>query len=128
MSINIDRLAKFQKALGERKRTPTETIGLVLKILDFKETEIRLYDILLKKEMIMDEIVQTLDTSERSARSHIKTLYEKGFVKKRAVIGDRLKYAYSSVSPEIAWRILKNDINRTLNQVNKVLKNVHTFL
>jgi predicted DNA-binding transcriptional regulator len=127
MSIDIDRLTKLQKALKERKRTPVEVLTTVLRLLDFKEAEIKLYSTLLKKEMMMDEIVQNLNASERSARTHIKVLYEKGFVKRKVVIGDRLKYTYSSISPETAWRIVKKEVNSVLKQVDKILKNVSVF-
>ena len=128
MGISVDRLARLQKILKEGKRTPTEVLSTVLKFLDFKEAEIKLYNILLKKEMAMDEIVKKLNASERSARAHIKTLYEKGFVKRRVIVGDRLKYAYSSVSPETAWKLVKKGVNSALKQVDKILRNVSFLL
>ncbi len=126
--MSIDRLARLEKVLKEKKRAPTEVLSTVLKFLDFKDAEIRLYKILLKREMMMDEIVQNLNASERSAREHIKTLYKKGFVKRKVVIGERLKYAYYSVSPETAWKIVKRGVNNALKDVDKILKNVSVFL
>ncbi len=124
---DADRLTKLQEILKKGKRTPVEVFTTVLRFLDFKEAEIRIYKLLLKKEMGVSEIVQNLNASERSARAHIKTLYEKGFVKRRVVIGNRLKYAYSSVSPEIAWQIVRGGVNKTLNRVDTILKNANVF-
>lgn len=123
--VTADRLTKIQEILNKGKRTPVQVFSTVLRFIDFKEAEIKIYNLLLKKDMEMGEIVQNLNASERSARGHIKTLYEKGFVKRRVVVGNRLKYAYSSVSPEIAWRIIRGSVNRTLNQVDKILKNAN---
>jgi predicted DNA-binding transcriptional regulator len=128
MGINVDLLTKLQKALKERKKTPAEVLSTVLKILDFKEAEIKLYNILLKKELTMEEIVQALNASERSARRHIKTLCEKGFVKRNVVMGDRLKYTYASVSPKIAWKIVKKEANGALKRIDEILKNVSIAL
>lgn len=124
MGINVNLLAKLQKALKKRKKTPAEVLSMILKILDFKETEIRLYNILLKKELTMEEIVQTLNVSERSAREHIKMLCEKGFVKRNVVMGNRLKYTYASASPKIAWKIVKKETNGALKRVDEILKKV----
>jgi len=128
MDINIDRLEKLQKILKERKRKPIELLNTVLKLLDFKKVEIKLYNTLLKKEMKMNELVQRLNISERSIRTHIKTLYKKGFIKRKALMGDRLKYVYSSVTPKIAWKIVKKRVNETLNQVDKIFQKISVFL
>jgi predicted DNA-binding transcriptional regulator len=128
MDISVDRLEKLQKILKERKRKPIELLNAVLKLLDFKKVEIKLYNALLKKQMKMNELVQRLNMSERSIRTHIKTLYKKGFIKRKALMGNRLKYVYSSVTPKIAWKIVKKRVNETLNQVDKIFQKISVFL
>ncbi len=128
MYISVDRLEKLQKILKERKRKPIELLNTVLKLLDFKKVEIKLYNTLLKKEMKMNELVQRLNISERSIRTHIKTLYKKGFIKRKALMGNRLKYIYSSVTPKIAWKIVKKRVNETFNQMDKIFQKISVFL
>jgi len=128
MNISVDKLEKLQVILKEKKRKPVELLNMVLKFLDFKKTEIKLYDSLLKKEMEMNEIVQCLNMSERSIRTHIKNLYKKGFIKRKVLMKGRLKYVYSSVAPEIAWKIVKKRVNETLNQMDKVFQKLSVLL
>jgi len=114
----MDRLTRIQKILKEKGKKPMELINIVLKFIDFKEAEIRLYNLLLDKEMTIAEIVRELKISERSVREHISKLYKKGFVNRKIVAENRLKYVYSSISPEIAWQMIKKNINAIINQID----------
>ncbi len=122
MNLNIDKLEELQRILKERKIHPIELLNTFFELLDFKETEIKVYNCLLKREMLVSEIIVALGVSERSIRSHLKKLYEKGFVNRKVIVSDRLKYAYFSVSPKTAWKIVKKNINDILKQVDSVFK------
>ncbi len=114
-------IADIEKALQEKKK-PTELLSIILGFLNFKAIEIKIYNLLLKSSMSIKQIEKQLNISERTVRKYIKRLDEERLINKRVEQGERLKYLYSSIPVKEAWKKVKGEIQRILDEINRVLQ------
>ncbi len=125
--MKIEKLTKF-KTLLKKKEKPEEIINNLFLFLGFKDTEIKLYNLLLSKQLTMKQIKEKMDVTERTIRENIKSLSEKQLIIRKVVTEDkRLKYVYSSVPITKAWQIIKSQIRKTMKKADKVLKKGHSL-
>ena len=82
-------IADIEKILKEGK-DPVEVLNVILRFLNFKPTEIKIYNILLKSSLTIKQIEKQLNLSERTIRKYIKRLEQEGFINKRVKQGKGL--------------------------------------
>ena len=104
------------------KKDPIETFSLVLSFFNFETMEVKLYNLLLNASLTIKEIEEQLDVSERSIRKHIKRLEEEGLITKTVEQGNRLKYVYRSISLPEAWKKVKANINKIIDEIGVVME------
>ena len=111
----------IEKALNQRKK-PIELLNIILRFLNFKSVEIRIYNLLLKTSLNIKQLEQQLNISERTIRKYIKRLDEEGFIIKKVEQGKRLKYVYMAVPIQETWEKVKDKIEKILSDITKVLE------
>ncbi|MGB2728710.1 MAG: helix-turn-helix domain-containing protein [Halobacteriota archaeon] len=116
-----DYIADIEKALKEGKK-PKELLTVILGFLNFKPIEIKIYDLLLNSSLTIKQIQNLLDLSERTIRKYIRRLDQEGFIIKRVEEGKRLKYVYSAVPVQEAWKKVKGKIQGALDEITRVLE------
>ncbi len=114
-------IADIEKALKEGKK-PTELLNVILGFLNFKPIEIKIYDLLLNSSLTIKQIQNLLDLSERTIRKYIRRLDQEGFIIKKVEEGKRLKYVYSAVPVQEAWKKVRGKIQETLDEITRVLE------
>jgi len=114
-------IADIEKILKEGK-DPVEVLNVILRFLNFKPTEIKIYNILLKSSLTIKQIEKQLNLSERTIRKYIKRLEQEGFINKRVKQGKRLKYIYNAVPIQEVWKNAKNEIQKILDEITKTLE------
>jgi len=117
----------IENALKGRKK-PIELLNIILGFLDFKTTEIKIYNLLLKSSLTIKQIEKQLNLSERTIRKYIKKLIQEGFITRKVEQGKRLKYVYMAVPVQETWEKVKDKVQKILDEITKVLeKNVVFF-
>jgi len=117
----------IENALKGRKK-PIELLNIILGFLDFKTTEIKIYNLLLKSSLTIKQIEKQLNLSERTIRKYIKKLIQDGFITRKVEQGKRLKYVYMAVPVQETWEKVKDKVQKILDEITKVLeKNVVFF-
>ena len=119
--VKRNRIADIEKILKEGK-DPAEVLNVILRFLNFKPTEIKIYNILLKSSLTIKQIEKQLNLSERTIRKYIKRLEQEGFINKRVKQGKRLKYIYNAVPIQEVWKNAKNEIQKILDEITKTLE------
>lgn len=114
-------IGDIEKALKEGKK-PKELLTVILGFLNFKPIEIKIYDLLLNSSLTIKQIQNLLDLSERTIRKYIRRLDQEGFIIKRVEEGKRLKYVYSAVPVQEAWKKVKGKIQGALDEITRVLE------
>lgn len=114
-------IGDIEKTLKEGK-DPAEVLSVILRFLNFKPTEIKIYNILLKSSLTIKQIEKQLNLSERTIRKYIKRLEQEGFINKRVKQGKRLKYIYNAVPIQEVWKNAKNEIQKILDEITKTLE------
>jgi predicted transcriptional regulator len=114
-------VADIENALIEGKKS-TELLNMILGFLDFKPVEIRIYNLLLKSPLTIKQIEKQLNLSERTIRKYIKRLDQEGFIIKKVEQSKRLKYIYTSTSPQEVWKKAQGIIQQILSKITKVLE------
>lgn len=106
----------------KRRKKPAELVNSILGFLDFKTTEIKIYNLLLKSSLTIKQIERQLNISERTIRKYIKKLGQNGFITRRVEQGKRLKYVYMAVPVQETWKKVKVKIQKILDEISKVLE------
>ena len=119
-------IADIEKIVKGRKK-PIELLNVILKFLNFKPIEIKIYNILLKSSLTIKQIEKQLNLSERTIRKYIKRLEQEGFINKKVKQGKRLKYIYSAVPIQEAWKNVRNKIQKILEEITKTLERKSMF-
>jgi len=119
--IKRNRIGDIQNLLKGRKN-PIELLNIILVFLNFKTTEIKIYNLLLKSPSTIKQIEKQLNLSERTIRKYIKRLDHEGFITKRVEQGKRLKYVYVAVPVQEMWIKVKSNIQQMLDEITKVLE------
>jgi len=119
-------IADIENVLKRRKK-PIELLNIVLGFLNFKTTEIKIYNLLLKSSLTIKQIERQLNLSERTIRKYIKKLDQGGFIIKKVVQGKRLKYVYMAVPVQETWKKVKDKIQKILDEITKVLEKKAVF-
>lgn len=114
-------IENIEKAINETKN-PVELLNVIFTFINFKPIEIKIYNVLLKTSFTIKQIEQKLDVSERTIRKHIKRLDEEGYIVKKVVHDKRLKYIYSAVPVQDAWKKVKDKISKILDDITKNLE------
>ncbi len=114
-------IADIEKALKEGRK-PTELLNVILGFLNFKPVEIKIYNLLLNSSLTIKQIEDRLNLSERTIRKYIRGLDQKGFIIKRVEQGKRLKYVYTAVPIQEAWKKVRGKIQGILGEVTRVLE------
>ncbi len=114
-------IADIEKALKEGKK-PTELLNVILGFLNFKPVEIKIYNLLLTSSLTIKQIQNLLHLSERTIRKYIRRLDQEGFIIKRVEAGKRLKYVYTAVPVQEAWKKVKGKIQKILDEITRVLE------
>lgn len=114
-------IVDIEKALKEGKK-PKELLNVILGFLNFKPIEIKIYDLLLNSSLTIKQIQNLLDLSERTIRKYIRRLDQEGFIIKRVEEGKRLKYVYTAVPVQEAWKKVKGKIQGALDEITRVLE------
>jgi len=78
--------------------------------------------------LTINDIERKLGISERGIREHIKNLVEKGFIKRKVMEGDRLKYAYSAIPIKEGWNKVKYEIEGIVEEIDKVFSKLKNRL
>jgi len=120
MKLEFDILTELKETIKNKKDKPLNLLNSVFVLLNFKDVEIKLYNLLLKKSLTIDEIKKKIDVSERTIRNYIKRLLEKGFIKREVLEEKRLKYVYLAVPIKQGWNKVKNEIEDIINRLDKV--------
>ena len=118
MSMHIDKITKIREVMEENGKNSLELLNTILRFLDFKKVEIILYNLLLERSLPISQIKRELNVSERTIREYVKRLLEKGFIARSVETGKRLKYIYSSISPEEAWKKMKDEIEEIVEKIS----------
>ena len=116
----------IENVLKGRKK-PTELLNSILGFLDFKKTEIKIYNLLLKSSLTIKQIERQLNLSERTIRKYIKKLGQDGFITRKVEQGKRLKYVYMAVPVQETWKKVKGKIQEILDKITKVLETKTAF-
>jgi len=119
-------IADIENVLKRRKK-PIELLNIVLGFFNFKTTEIKIYNLLLKSSLTIKQIERQLNLSERTIRKYIKKLDQGGFIIKKVVQGKRLKYVYMAVPVQETWKKVKDKIQKILDEITKVLEKKAVF-
>ena len=124
MAIKVDKITEF-KVIFKKKQKPEKLLNTIFNFLGFKDTEIKLYKLLLNKELTINQIKKQMKVTERTIREHIKDLLKKQLIVRKAVSrGKRLKYVYSSVSVKKAWQIIKEQVGQTMQEADKIFSKI----
>jgi|Deesub1362A_J573_1020465.scaffolds.fasta_scaffold02274_2 predicted DNA-binding transcriptional regulator len=119
-------IADIENVLKGRKK-PRELLNIILGFLNFKATEIKIYNLLLKSSLTIKQIERQLNLSERTIRKYIKKLGQEGFITRKVVQGKRLKYVYVAVPVQETWKKVKHKIQKILDEITKVLETKAVF-
>ncbi|RZN37228.1 MAG: HTH domain-containing protein [Methanophagales archaeon ANME-1-THS] len=119
--IKRNYIADIEKALKEGRK-PIELLNVSLGFLNFKPIEIKIYNLLLNSSLTIKQIENLLNLSERTIRKYIQRLDQEGFIIKRVEEGKRLKYVYTAVPVQEAWRRVKGKIQEILDEITRVLE------
>ncbi len=111
----------IENALMEKKR-PVALLNFILGFLNFKKTEIEIYNLLLKSSLTIKEIEKQLNLSERTIRKYIKRLYQEGFIVRKVEQGKRLRYIYMAIPIQKAWNKVKGNIQQIIDEITKVIE------
>lgn len=114
-------IADIEKSLEEGKK-PIELLSAILSFLNFKPIEIKIYDLLLNSSLTIKQIEDRINLSERTIRKYIRGLDQKGFIIKRVEQGKRLKYVYTAVPIQEAWKKVKGKIQEIIEEITRVLE------
>ena len=99
-----------------------ELLNVILGFLNFKPIEIKIYNLLLTSSLTIKQIQNLLNLSERTIRKYILRLDQEGFIIKRVEAGKRLKYVYTAVPVQEAWKKVKGKIQEILDEITRVLE------
>ena len=114
-------IVDIEKMLKTRKK-PIGLLNVILDFLNFKPIEIRIYNLLLKSSLTIKQIEKQLNLSERTIRKYIKRLEQERFIVKKVEENKRLKYVYSAVPIQKAWKKMKNKIRKILKEITETLE------
>jgi len=114
-------IADIEKALKEGNK-PMELLNVILGFLHFKPIEIKIYNLLLTSSLTIKQIENLLHLSERTIRKYIQRLDQEGFIIKKVEEGKRLKYVYTAVPIQEAWKKVKGKIQEILDEITQVLE------
>ena len=114
-------IADIEKALTEGNK-PMELLNVILGFLNFKPVEIKIYNLLLTSSLTIKQIQNLLHLSERTIRKYILRLDQEGFIIKTVEEGKRLKYVYTAVPIQEAWKKVKGKIQEILDEITQVLE------
>ena len=114
-------IADMEKALKEGRK-PIELLNVILGFLNFKPVEIKIYNLLLNSSLTIKQIQNLLNLSERTIRKYIQRLDQEGFIIKKVEEGKRLKYVYTAVPVQEAWKKVKGKIEEILDEITRVLE------
>lgn len=124
--IKSNYIADVENVLKGRKK-PIELLNIILGFLNFKTTEIKIYNLLLKSSLTIKQIEKQLNLSERTIRKYIKKLDKEGFITKKVEQGKRLKYVYMAIPVQKAWKKVKGKIQKILDETTEVLETKAVF-
>ncbi|RLG21426.1 hypothetical protein DRN74_02590 [Candidatus Micrarchaeota archaeon] len=125
MAMKVDKLTEL-KVILKKKQKPEKILNTIFLFLGFKNTEIKLYKLLLNKKLTINQIKKRMNVTERTIRGHINSLLEKQLITRKVVTeGKRLKYVYSSVPIAKAWQIIKKQIDKTMEETNRVFEKMN---
>jgi predicted transcriptional regulator len=119
--IKRNYIADIERILKKKKK-PIELLNVILGFLNFKSMEIKIYNILLKSSLTIKQMEKQLNLSERTIRKYIKRLDQEEFIIKNIEKGRRLKYIYSAVPIQEAWKKVQNKIQKILEEITKTLE------
>jgi len=114
-------IVDMEKALKEGRK-PIELLNVILGFLNFKPVEIKIYNLLLNSSLTIKQIQNLLNLSERTIRKYIQRLDQEGFIIKTVEEGKRLKYVYTAVPAQEAWKKVKRKIQEVLDEITRVLE------
>jgi|Deesub1362B_J571_1020462.scaffolds.fasta_scaffold00190_40 predicted DNA-binding transcriptional regulator len=108
-------------------RVMHEKFENLLRSLGVKRTEIKIYRLLLEREVPMriTEIQKELGISERSVREHVLNLYRRGFLKRQLIQKGWLGYVYTAISPTELLERLKENIVKRISEIEEELNKRH---
>ena len=116
-----DYTADIEVALKEGSNQK-ELLNAILAFLNFKPVEIKIYNLLQNSSLTIKQIQDMLNLSERTIRKYIRELDQKGLLIKNVERGKRLKYVYTAVPIQEAWKKVKGKIHEILDGVSNVLE------
>lgn len=114
-------IADIEKALKEGTE-PIALLNVILGFLKFKPIEIKIYNLLLTSSLTIKQIQNLLNLSERTIRKYIQRLDQEGFIIKKVEAGKRLKYVYTAVPIQEAWKKVKGKIQEIIAEITRVLE------
>nr|QNO56701.1 hypothetical protein JBENMAEK_00020 [Methanosarcinales archaeon ANME-1 ERB7] len=119
--VKRNNIADIEKALKEGTE-PIALLNVILGFLKFKPIEIKIYNLLLTSSLTIKQIQNLLNLSERTIRKYILRLDQEGFIIKKVEAGKRLKYVYTAVPIQEAWKKVKGKIQEIIEEITRVLE------
>lgn len=98
-------------------------LAKVFEKLKLKPSDIRIYSLLLNRELGVREIASELSLSTRFVRERLKELTSRGIVKRRLVEDKWLGYKYVAEEPREVIRKIRAQILDELLKLEKMLGN-----
>ncbi|MEM0350202.1 MAG: helix-turn-helix domain-containing protein [Archaeoglobaceae archaeon] len=99
-------------------------IAEIIEKIKLKPSDVKIYSILLNKELGVKEIAKELGLSTRFVRERLKELTKRGIVKKRIVEERRLGYKYIAEEPREVVKRIKSQILEEFFRLEKSLGNI----
>ena len=83
-----------------------------------------IYELLEKRPMTIKQLQKTTQVSERMLRTYLDDMIERGFVKKKVVEGNRLKYVYKSTEPQTILDHIKSKVTELEKDTKRAKKEI----
>lgn len=94
-----------------------DKIAEVIEKFRLKPADLKIYSLLLGRQMSVSEISKELKLSSRFVRERLKDLCKRGILKRTLVERGWIGYVYTAEDPKVVLKIIKNQI---LNEFSKL--------
>jgi len=100
---------------------PDKMLRLLFKLINFKQANVDIYFLLHRSEkpLTVNEVCSELEYSERTIRTYLGVLADKGYIKKFPTIRDRPCFAYKAITPREVWELMLEEMRNIKRQAVK---------
>jgi predicted DNA-binding transcriptional regulator len=93
-------------------------------VFKLEKNEKLIYEILEKRPMTIKQLQKTTRVSERMLRTYLDDMIRRGFVKKKVVEGNRLKYVYKATEPQTILDHIKTKVTEIEKETKRAKKEI----